>query len=606
MSWIGQDIELRGVRYAISYRVTFSKPGGGGELYAASAAGATIYLGLLSPGGETLTPAEAEHIQGLSQEGYLPVRALDRWQGQPVFIFGAVQLTPLDQARRESDWSQQWVVEQMERLALAIDRCHERLDSAARVQLGRIIVVEPGRNLLLMPPLRLNRTAAAKAEDIRQLALVAAWLFTGAWLAPEALSAASNLTPAARTILTDACYSQYRLAADFARALATTLRSPVAAASSVESVSARPPVVPAITAPPPVVMAPLAARGDVPTERSRETRRLDAAPQTAPPSPLPWSPVPRETATRSLSPDEARTLPVLSATPLSLPGKPKATGRFLLWLLSFAVLLLVGGAILAGRAFWLAFMAESTPGSVAMSATATMTGTPAVAQPAFTSTVTPVTNSPTPQTTLATRSPDSITPTRRAEIAAPTRVADTPTTTQTANTPTAVPQLTKTPTARPPAPTATYMPSPTKTATARPPTATVTYMAPPTQPLPVPPAHSYPAPALLTPAADLTASGATTFAWRWDGPALATNQAFEVRLWKEDQPDHYGAAEPVNGTSAIINVREAYGVQRGGNGRYFWTVAVVQRSPYQRIGPEADPRPIAVNVGSLPTIAPPR
>ncbi len=187
MNWTDSDLVLRGIHYKVSRRLTFSKPGGGGEIYAAAVNGEQVCLGLPSPSAEALTPAEAEHIQGLSLEGYLPVRALDWWQGQPVFSFGAVQLTPLDQTRREPDWSQQWVVEQVERLALAIDRCPARLDSAARVQLGRIVLVEPGRNLLLLPPLRLNRAAAAKAEDIRQLALVAAWLLTGAWLngAPE-------------------------------------------------------------------------------------------------------------------------------------------------------------------------------------------------------------------------------------------------------------------------------------------------------------------------------------------------------------------------------------------------------------------------------------
>lgn len=105
------------------------------------------------------------------------------------------------------------------------------------------------------------------------------------------------------------------------------------------------------------------------------------------------------------------------------------------------------------------------------------------------------------------------------------------------------------------------------------------------------------APVLVAPAANATVSGVTTFFWQWSGPALAPDQAFEVRLWKEGQADHYGAAEPVRTTSATFDVAGAYGVQRGGSGRYLWTVAVVQINPYQRTGQEASPRAVTVQVG---------
>ena len=92
-------------------------------------------------------------------------------------------------------------------------------------------------------------------------------------------------------------------------------------------------------------------------------------------------------------------------------------------------------------------------------------------------------------------------------------------------------------------------------------------------------------------------SGQATFAWSWSGPALAANQGFELRIWKDGQLDHYGAAEPTNNASLTINIPAAYGVQQGGSGAYFWTVAVVQRSPYKRVGPEAAPRQLQVQVG---------
>ena len=49
-----------------------------------------------------------------------------------------------------------------------------------------------------------------------------------------------------------------------------------------------------------------------------------------------------------------------------------------------------------------------------------------------------------------------------------------------------------------------------------------------------------------------------------------------------------------NGKSTI-DLTESYGFQQGGNGRYFWTVAVAQRDPYLRIGSEASPRTIEIS-----------
>ena len=120
----------------------------------------------------------------------------------------------------------------------------------------------------------------------------------------------------------------------------------------------------------------------------------------------------------------------------------------------------------------------------------------------------------------------------------------------------------------------------------------------------------YPAPALLEPLADTTLSGQTTFSWTWKGPALQPNQAFEVRLWKEGQSDHYGAAEPVRTTSAALNVQHAHGVQQGQNGAYLWTVALVEVNPYRQIGPEAPPSRVYIQVTAgggppPPTLAPP-
>ena len=55
----------------------------------------------------------------------------------------------------------------------------------------------------------------------------------------------------------------------------------------------------------------------------------------------------------------------------------------------------------------------------------------------------------------------------------------------------------------------------------------------------------------------------------------------------------------LNGKYFIERVlgRGGFGLVKGGSGRYFWTVAVVQMEPYQRTGPEGPPRVVQVELG---------
>jgi serine/threonine protein kinase len=150
-------------------------------------------------------------------------------------------------------------------------------------------------------------------------------------------------------------------------------------------------------------------------------------------------------------------------------------------------------------------------------------------------------------------------------------------------------------------PTTTPLPVPTATPTPTvvpAPTSMPTNTPVPTRPQPsTPTAVVYSVPVLVSPDDGARASGQITFVWSWTGPALPANQGFELRIWKEGQPDHYGATSPVGTTSVTFDVRSAYGVQQGGSGRYFWTVAIVQLEPYYRLGSEAAPRTLAVELG---------
>jgi len=95
-------------------------------------------------------------------------------------------------------------------------------------------------------------------------------------------------------------------------------------------------------------------------------------------------------------------------------------------------------------------------------------------------------------------------------------------------------------------------------------------------------------------------SDRVTFVWDWRGGPLPPNYGFEVRLWKNDQTDHYGAAAAVTATRLVVNLEGAYGVSKGGTGRYYWTVAVVKLQPYERVGLEAPVRVIDIGDGGLP------
>jgi len=90
------------------------------------------------------------------------------------------------------------------------------------------------------------------------------------------------------------------------------------------------------------------------------------------------------------------------------------------------------------------------------------------------------------------------------------------------------------------------------------------------------------------------------FGWKWNGPPLTANQAFEIRLWSQDDSHHYGAhnAQESNALvhqvgdtyTARLDLNGAYSFIQHGPGRYNWSVAIVEIEPgYRDLGIEADP-----------------
>ncbi|WP_423226204.1 hypothetical protein [Candidatus Amarolinea aalborgensis] len=274
------------------------------------------------------------------------------------------------------------------------------------------------------------------------------------------------------------------------------------------------------------------------------------------------------------------------------PGKRVPAGMLRYALLGIAVVLLAVALVW----LWPQIRPSATPlvAATAVRATATPTSTQATEPTATPFVLQAVKSTPGP-TSLNT---PTIPPTSTATPTAIAATAATPTTTVAAtatSAPTATPTRPNTPTVRP---TATSTVRPTSTPTVRP---TDT----PTRQPTATPVGVDAAPILRAPANNTDASGLVTFSWDWPGSPLAPNQGFEVRIWRADQPDHYGAAAPVRTNSATIDLAGAYGVQQGGSGLYLWTVAVVGLNPYQRIGPEAAARQLKIELaGGGPTPAP--
>ncbi|MFZ1505373.1 MAG: Stp1/IreP family PP2C-type Ser/Thr phosphatase, partial [Anaerolineae bacterium] len=111
------------------------------------------------------------------------------------------------------------------------------------------------------------------------------------------------------------------------------------------------------------------------------------------------------------------------------------------------------------------------------------------------------------------------------------------------------------------------------------------------------PAGSFPPIVLLAPVGNITIEGDAerTFTWDWSG-RLQADQGFQVLLWK-DQTQPETAAEPVTtktGSSwqQTIRLSQAPAVKKGGDGAYFWTVALIELTPYKQLGAKPAPRPL--------------
>lgn len=146
-----------------------------------------------------------------------------------------------------------------------------------------------------------------------------------------------------------------------------------------------------------------------------------------------------------------------------------------------------------------------------------------------------------------------------------------------------------------------------------------------------------PAPELLAPVPNDTIYARSDtlfparFRWKWDGE-LPPNRMFELRIWRDGRDPVSLGAYDVRDARIIASIGEEEGEREKGTQyliyyegdglyrldfnpagvqvvtpeytTYVWTVALVQITPYQRVGAEASPRPVNVQVVSPPTATP--
>ena len=147
--------------------------------------------------------------------------------------------------------------------------------------------------------------------------------------------------------------------------------------------------------------------------------------------------------------------------------------------------------------------------------------------------------------------------------------------------------------------TATLAPSPTPTA-AQPTVASASPTTPPTQ--------SNQQPPLLLNTGNITIVGDATqrFVWDWSGQ-LQPGQGFQVLLWKGANPpaaaDRPVTAKTGDSWEQTIRLSQAPAVRQGGDGTYFWTVALIQVQPYKQLAGTPMPRSLTYQA-QKPTAAP--
>ena len=117
------------------------------------------------------------------------------------------------------------------------------------------------------------------------------------------------------------------------------------------------------------------------------------------------------------------------------------------------------------------------------------------------------------------------------------------------------------------------------------------------------------APTLLEPEPDAQLQGEVHFKWQWDGQPLPDGFAFDLLIWSEaEHQKHqgacaYGVIETDQALERDVDLDYVQTIIAHGGGPYFWTVIVVKKEPYERVGVWGEKRPFAYSVPEPPAEA---
>lgn len=98
------------------------------------------------------------------------------------------------------------------------------------------------------------------------------------------------------------------------------------------------------------------------------------------------------------------------------------------------------------------------------------------------------------------------------------------------------------------------------------------------------------APILLNPEPEAQLQSEVHFQWQWEGQPLPEGLAFDLLIWSEvEDQEHqgtgaYGVIEIDRSLERDVDLDYVQTIMDHGEGTYFWTVIVVQKEPYSRVG----------------------
>jgi hypothetical protein len=118
--------------------------------------------------------------------------------------------------------------------------------------------------------------------------------------------------------------------------------------------------------------------------------------------------------------------------------------------------------------------------------------------------------------------------------------------------------------------------------------------------------HPLQAPILLSPEPDAQLQGEVHFQWQKAGQPLPEGLAFDLLIWSEaEHQEHQGTGalgiiETDPSLERDVDLDYVQTIIDHGGGAYFWTVIVVQKEPYSRVGAWGEKRPFNYTVPEPP------